>query len=74
MNKQSKELLVMGRELEKLFPGYIVSAVNPGIVLTRWEKHQSGKSTPIDTISFSKMAAECLLTKKEPARVLRWDL
>jgi hypothetical protein len=73
-DQETRYLFALARKVKKFFPGYRVGGVNPGIELVRWEKHLSGKSTAVDTVRMSGMAARCLLEQKGPKRVLRRDL
>lgn len=74
MSKKTRELYRLAKRVKKLFYGYRVSALDPGIQLTRWEKHDSGKSTPVDTVYLSEMAARCLVNRRTPRRVTRKDM
>lgn len=74
MEERTRRIYKLAKAIKKFFPGYQITGIDPGIKMTRWEKHDSGRSTAVDTLYLSVMAAECLLTHKVPKRITRKDM
>ena len=71
---RTRQLYRLAKEAKRFFRGYVVTAIDPGVVLTRYEKLDSGKSIASDTLYLSETAARCLVERKAPRRVYRRDM
>lgn len=74
MNAKTRKLYTLAKKVERLFPGYKLAGIDPGIALVRWERRNDGKSTAVDRGYLTETAATCLTTGKVLARVTRRDL
>jgi hypothetical protein len=63
----------LGNTVCGFFPGYVLGAINPGVVLERRETRKDGRYTVVDSIRLSVLAANCLINRKEPPRQTRED-